>query len=164
VLLQDDMVCVMSRLHADANQPLSLDRFLALDFLDVSPNRTAGGIVDDLLAEIDCTRRVVLTVPHWLVVPDMLIALPVAVIMSARHAMTLEPGRFTIAPLPLPLEPLTWSLYWHPRHDTSAAHRWLRTRMTECAAALDASHRWPADRPSSVPADDPKLYDVAAAT
>ncbi|MGG1947441.1 LysR family transcriptional regulator [Trinickia sp. NRRL B-1857] len=136
ILLRDRMVCVTSRRYVSSHQPLSLDRFVALDFLNVSSSCTGSGVVDSRLAELHCARRVVLTVPHWLVVPDMLIALPVSVIMSARHAATLQSGRFAIQELPLALEPLIWSLYWHPRHDTNNAHRWLRTRILESTASM----------------------------
>lgn len=138
VALRDRMVCVQGRWHPDADKPLTLERFVSLDFLNVTTNPIDNSIVDNRLAEMHCPRRVVLNVPHWLVVPHMLNALPVAVIMSERHALSLADDRLVIRELPLALEPLTWSVYWHRRHDASAAHTWLRARITEAAASLDA--------------------------
>jgi DNA-binding transcriptional LysR family regulator len=137
-VFQDRLVCVVSRTHPEADRPLTLERFVALDFLNVSINPVDHGLVDTMLANLSCTRRIALNVPHWLVVPNMLDALPYAVIMSERHAQSLGDRRLVIHELPLPVEPVTWSLYWHRRHDASNAHAWLRNCIAEVAETLDA--------------------------
>ncbi|WP_323120154.1 LysR family transcriptional regulator [Burkholderia alba] len=143
-VLQDRMVCVLSRTHPDANRPLTLDQFLALDFLNVSINPVDHSLIDNLLASMNCTRRIAHNVPHWLVVPNMLDALPFAVIMSERHASSLGDARLVIRELPLAMEPVTWSLYWHRRHDASNAHAWLRQCIVEIAQSLEQVEREPA--------------------
>ena len=118
-------------------RPLTLERFLALDFLNVSINPVDHSLIDNQLANMHFTRRIALNVPHWLVVPNMLDALPYAVIMSERHALSLDDARLVIRELPLPMEPVTWSLYWHRRYDASNAHAWLRNCIVEVAEALE---------------------------
>ncbi|CAJ3305318.1 LysR family transcriptional regulator [Burkholderia pseudomallei] len=110
VLFQDRLVCVLSRRHPDANRPLTLERFAALDFLNVSINPVDSSLIDTMLADMRFTRRIAFNVPHWLVVPSMLEALPLAVIMSERHALSLGDSRLAIRELPLDLEPVTWTL------------------------------------------------------
>ncbi|WGS45022.1 LysR family transcriptional regulator [Burkholderia sp. JSH-S8] len=136
-VFQDRLVCVLSRGHPEAERPLTLERFLALDFLNVSINPVDHSLIDTLLANMNFTRRIALNVPHWLVVPNMLDALPYAVIMSERHALSLDDARLVIRELPLPMEPVTWSLYWHRRYDASNAHAWLRNCIVEVAEALE---------------------------
>ncbi|NTX32649.1 LysR family transcriptional regulator [Burkholderia pyrrocinia] len=136
-VFHDRMVCMMSRSHPDAGKPLTLERFLALDFLNVTINPVDHSLIDNLLANMNCKRRIALNVPHWLVVPNMLDALPYAVIMSERHAVSLDDARLVIRELPLAMEPVTWSLYWHRRYDGSNAHAWLRGRIVEVAEALE---------------------------
>ncbi|TCW82967.1 LysR family transcriptional regulator [Burkholderia sp. SRS-46] len=136
-VFHDRLVCVLSRSHPEAERPLTLERFLALDFLNVSINPVDHSLIDSLLANMNFTRRIALNVPHWLVVPNMLDALPYAVIMSERHALSLDDARLVIRELPLPMEPVTWSLYWHRRYDASNAHAWLRNCIAEVAAALE---------------------------
>jgi len=136
-VFQDRMVCVLSRQHPEANRPLTLERFLTLDFLNVSISTADGGWVDRVLSEMQCRRNIVLNVPHWLAVPQILQALPVAVIMSERHVRSLADKRLAIRELPLESEAISWSLYWHRRNDGSAAHRWMRQRICAAADSLD---------------------------
>ncbi|KVL86471.1 LysR family transcriptional regulator [Burkholderia stagnalis] len=136
-VFQDRLVCVLSRNHPEAERPLTLERFLALDFLNVSINPVDHSLIDNQLANMNFTRRIALNVPHWLVVPNMLDALPYAVIMSERHALSLDDARLVIRELPLPMEPVTWSLYWHRRYDASNAHAWLRNCIVEVAESLE---------------------------
>ncbi|CAJ3057584.1 LysR family transcriptional regulator [Burkholderia pseudomallei] len=136
VLFQDRLVCVLSRRHPDANRPLTLERFAALDFLNVSINPVDSSLIDTMLADMRFTRRIAFNVPHWLVVPSMLEALPLAVIMSERHALSLGDSRLAIRELPLDLEPVTWTLYWHRRYDNSVAHEWLRNCITDVVDAI----------------------------
>ncbi|RQR55302.1 LysR family transcriptional regulator [Burkholderia sp. Bp9125] len=136
-VFQDRLVCVLSRGHPEAERPLTLERFLALDFLNVSINPVDHSLIDNQLANMNFTRRIALNVPHWLVVPNMLDALPYAVIMSERHALSLDDVRLVIRELPLPMEPVTWSLYWHRRYDASNAHAWLRNCIVEVAESLE---------------------------
>ncbi|KAB0631178.1 LysR family transcriptional regulator [Burkholderia stagnalis] len=136
-VFQDRLVCVLSRNHPEAERPLTLERFLALDFLNVSINPVDHSLIDNQLANMNFTRRIALNVPHWLVVPNMLDALPYAVIMSERHALSLDDARLVIRELPLPMEPVTWSLYWHRRYDASNAHAWLRNCIVEVAELLE---------------------------
>ncbi|RQS06266.1 LysR family transcriptional regulator [Burkholderia sp. Bp9002] len=136
-VFQDRLVCVLSRGHPEAERPLTLERFLALDFLNVSINPVDHSLIDNQLANMNFTRRIALNVPHWLVVPNMLDALPYAVIMSERHALSLDDARLVIRELPLPMEPVIWSLYWHRRYDASNAHAWLRNCIVEVAESLE---------------------------
>ncbi|KWH36368.1 LysR family transcriptional regulator [Burkholderia stagnalis] len=136
-VFQDRLVCVLSRSHPEAERPLTLERFLALDFLNVSINPVDHSLIDNQLANMHFTRRIALNVPHWLVVPNMLDALPYAVIMSERHALSLDDARLVIRELPLQMEPVTWSLYWHRRYDASNAHAWLRNCIVEVAESLE---------------------------
>ncbi|KVN27096.1 LysR family transcriptional regulator [Burkholderia stagnalis] len=136
-VFQDRLVCVLSRNHPEAERPLTLERFLALDFLNVSINPVDHSLIDNQLANMNFTRRIALNVPHWLVVPNMLDALPYAVIMSERHALSLDDARLVIRELPLQMEPVTWSLYWHRRYDASNAHAWLRNCIVEVAESLE---------------------------
>jgi DNA-binding transcriptional LysR family regulator len=47
-----------------------------------------------------------------------------------KHTAGLREGMHAFA-LPLPVEPFTISLLWHPRMDGDPAHRWLRERVRE---------------------------------
>ncbi|UTH72734.1 LysR family transcriptional regulator [Chromobacterium sp. IIBBL 290-4] len=135
-VFQDRMVCVLSRHHPNADKPLTLERFLALDFLNVSITAGQHSLIDAQLNEIGCARRIALNIPHWFTAPNMLHALPYAIIMSERHALSLNDPQLVIHDLPLPIPDLSWTLYWHQRHDKSQAHAWLRDRIIETAKSL----------------------------
>ena len=37
---------------------------------------------------------------------------------------------------PLPLKPITETMFWHPRSEDDPAHRWLREELAELAASV----------------------------
>lgn len=136
-LLSDRMVCVMRRDHWAAHGPLDTGRFLSLDHLRVSISPVDSRFVDDVLARMGYRRRIAVNVPHWLVVPEVLRATDLATVMPTRLADVLarrEDG-FVHREIPFGSSSFDWALYWHRRHDGSAAHAWLREVVTEAMRA-----------------------------
>lgn len=57
-LLTDRFVCVARAGHPYAREPLSLDRYLSAQHIQVAPRGQPGGYIDDVLAERGRARRV----------------------------------------------------------------------------------------------------------
>ncbi|MFW8412682.1 LysR substrate-binding domain-containing protein, partial [Klebsiella pneumoniae] len=72
-LYQEEYVCLLREDHPQANQPLTLDRFCALEHVLVSwQGDSFRGVTDDALAALGRTRRVGLSVSSFLVLPEVL--------------------------------------------------------------------------------------------
>lgn len=142
-LLRDRMVCVMAKHHPLAEQELTLDKFLTAKHLKVSMSPIDGRYIDAALTRMGKSRDVMVNLPHWLVVPDVLRHSSMIAVISEHLAKRSEGGLVLKKP-PFDNMAFSWSLYWHRRYDSSPAHRWLRAKLA--AAAFDvAGGEFPCD-------------------
>jgi DNA-binding transcriptional LysR family regulator len=143
-LFDDRFRVVLRAGHPAAQQRLTLARYVALPHLLIAPRGTAGGYVDDALAEIGQSRRVAAAVPHFLVAPHVIAATDLVVTLAARvAAVVTEPFGLLSLPPPLELPTFTTAMLWHERAHHDAGQHWLRARI------LDVSPR--AAAPSAAP-------------
>jgi DNA-binding transcriptional LysR family regulator len=106
-LFTDRFVCVVRRNHPGVGRRLTLDRYLALDHIVVSPLGRPSHVAaaaDDVLT------------------------------VSVRAALALAPtlGLRLVEP-PLALASYSLNLLWHPRLDNEPANRWLRDVFVRAA-------------------------------
>ncbi|GAB3102236.1 LysR family transcriptional regulator [Aestuariicella hydrocarbonica] len=122
----EDYVCAMREGHPMATQrSLSLDQFCALDHAFGSyEGGNFRGPTDDALARIGRERRVVLSVPNFLLLPDILRATDVIAVVP-RRLVAVAQGLALTEP-PLHIAGFTKVLSWHPRSQHDPGHRWLR--------------------------------------
>ena len=121
-------VCVMREGHPLAAAPISLDTYCAARHLLVSFSGRPFGFVDEALAMVKRSRRIVLTVNQFFTAAqvvantDLLTILPRDFIPSTGIAQTLA-----WQPLPVQVPPLQVDMLWHRRKQSSPAHAWLRS-------------------------------------
>ena len=131
-LFEDRFVCIVRTDHPTARGPLTLDEFVALDHALIAPRGKRGGYVDRELTRLGKKRRVVATVPQFLVAPmliaesDLVLTLPERV---ARSFASMLPLR--VLPPPMELGTFSVSAYWHERQANDPAHAWLRGVVSE---------------------------------
>lgn len=133
-LFQGDYVCVMRQGHAFATGPLTLNRYCSARHMLVSFSGRAFGFVDEALALVGRTRRVVLTVNQFFTAgkvvanSDLLTVLP-------RHFINVTGFADQLVQRELPFEvPVVHvDALWHQRQDASSAHAWLRTKVRALA-------------------------------
>lgn len=119
-------------------------RYAAADHVNVSRRGRLGNVLDEALARLDLTRRVVVTAPtesaayEFVRGSDLVVTAPEATARSAAADLGM-----VLLPLPLDLPPAPVYLSWHQRYDTDPAHIWLRTlartALTEAVGARDHS-------------------------
>lgn len=120
-------VCVMRQDHPLAASPISLDAYCNARHLLVSFSGRPFGFVDEALAVIKRSRRIVLTVSQFFTASqvvahsDLLTILPRDFIASTGIAESLA-----WQPLPVAVPALQVDMLWHRRQQTSPAHAWLR--------------------------------------
>ena len=129
-LYDEEYVCLMRHAHPDAGQPLTLDRFCALEHVLVSyEGESFWGVTDEALASVGRQRQIGLSVSSFLVLPDILAISDMIAVVPARLAYD-DPRMHVLSP-PLPIAGFTKSMAWHERTHRDAAHQWLRNLVHE---------------------------------
>ncbi|MFF0491108.1 LysR family transcriptional regulator [Nocardia sp. NPDC004068] len=101
--------------------------YAGAEHLTVSRRGRLTNLIDDALARLDLTRRVVATAPteraafEFVRESDLVVTAPES---TAREAFS-DLG-LVLLPIPLDLPPAEVYLSWHQRYDTDPAHIWLR--------------------------------------
>jgi DNA-binding transcriptional LysR family regulator len=93
--------------------------------------------VDDALAQIGRRRRIVLSTPHFLVVPHLLLETPLIATMHGRAARWLG-GAFNLKTSPVPADVSSFqeSMVWREVVDRDPAQLWLRQTILNLAHGL----------------------------
>lgn len=127
-LLREGFACVLRKGSAAARRKLTLARYLALDHLLVAPRGLPGSPLDDALARAgQPARRVVLTVPHFLVAPHVIATTDLVWTAPAQLARTFAAQLpLVVREPPLALDTFTLMMRWHQRLDRDAGLTWLR--------------------------------------
>ncbi|MEU6310647.1 LysR family transcriptional regulator [Streptomyces sp. NPDC047014] len=106
---------------------VTAERYADVEHVTVSRRGNLSNAVDDALAQLGLTRRVVATAPTEAAAlefargSDLAISVPEATTRSAVADLGL-----VVLPLPLELPAAPIYLSWHQRYDTDQAHAWLR--------------------------------------
>ena len=137
LIFRDDTVCILRADHPYAAEPLTLQRYLELDHIEALPVGAVGA-ADALLTAQGHTRRVVMTVPNFLIAPFMVTQSDCCFTLAHRIARPLAailPLR--IRPLPYDMPEVTIGAFWHERVHHDPAHRWLRKLLVEAGTELE---------------------------
>lgn len=114
--------------HPDLQQPPTLEQFCALDHVIASPEGGGfEGITDNALAQLGRSRRVVLSVPHFLFLTSVLANSDLVAMLPSRLARNEKRLQMVEAPVQVPgFEML---MLWHERSHRDPAHQWLREHI-----------------------------------
>ncbi|QDG76301.1 LysR family transcriptional regulator [Labrenzia sp. PHM005] len=128
-----DFVCVCRGGHSAVGQRLTLQEYVKLQHMIVSPEKGGfSGLVDDKLAEKGLTRNVQVSTPHFLSAcqyvagTDFLLTLPRQVALMGAKAFGLQ-----VFELPFELDGFSTSIHWHRRLDKDPEHIALRDLLQE---------------------------------
>ncbi|XLP81673.1 LysR family transcriptional regulator [Mannheimia haemolytica] len=125
VLYEERYVCAMSKTHPMAQTPLSLDQFCNLPFAMLSYNGGEfSGATDLALQKIGLQRKVMVSVNHISLLPQLLQGSDLVAVLPERLAKTLP--NVYLQPPPIEVEGFTMMMAWHERTEQDTAHRWLR--------------------------------------
>jgi DNA-binding transcriptional LysR family regulator len=149
MLLRDQHSCLIRRGHpairtwrtkaGQKSAPLTLEAYVALDHLLISPTGQGPGLIDRLLEQRGLTRRIALRIPHFysaleiLARSDLILTAPSALARVARSDHEL----IAFAP-PLQVPGHTLNLIWHERFTLDPGHAWLRDILAGCAQAAQS--------------------------
>lgn len=133
-VLAERYVVIVRRDHPQVSSTISLDQLCALDHVVVSP-RGGGftGATDVALAAHGRQRRVVLSVPSFLMVPEIVARSDMAALVPERVARD-RADRLQLLRPPVRVPGFAIAMVWHHRTDRHPALGWLRDRVRALAA------------------------------
>jgi DNA-binding transcriptional LysR family regulator len=130
-LFVERFVCVVRKGHPRVGERLTLDDYCALDHVLVSPSgRAFVAPADDALAALGRSRHVRLSVPHFLLVPEILKRSDMIAVLPERLARGYG-ERFRVFELPFELAPISVVAIWHERTHRDPALAWLRQAVAD---------------------------------
>lgn len=132
---QDDYVVLAREGHPRLEGALSLEQYLEERHVAVLPWEDEASIVDSTLQRMKRSRDVAVELPSMMVAPsvvavtDFLLTLPRS---AAAHALACSP--LTTFPAPFRPPPYTLKAFFHPRHASTSAHRWMLEQLKQLLA------------------------------
>lgn len=132
-LYRDQACCIVGKAVL-GSEALTLDRYCQLAHLQVVPARESyfDEAVTTKLASLGRDRNVVLTVPDFLGVTDIVKNAPIAATVATTLLRSGDVAEgLDVRPLPFSLPDMQVGLYWHDRTHGSAVHKWLRAMIIE---------------------------------
>jgi DNA-binding transcriptional LysR family regulator len=125
VLFSERYVLVGRAGHPRLQRRPSLAQFVKLEHVVVSPDGGGfHGVTDSALGGVGLTRRVVLSVPHFLFVLSALASTDLVAMLPARLVRD-NPALKVVEP-PLEVPGYDLAMLWHERCHRDPAHQWLR--------------------------------------
>jgi DNA-binding transcriptional LysR family regulator len=137
-LLTERYVAIVRRDHPTVRRTMTLDAFLALEHVVVSP-RGSGfrGPTDDALEALGLRRKVVLSVGSFLVVPEIVARSDLAALVPERIVRHRADALRLLEP-PIEVAGYSMSLVWHERSHQHPGHRWARDALVQAVQQVDA--------------------------
>lgn len=132
-LYADRFVVVARHGHPRLKRTLTVDDFCALDHVLLARRgHTFAGAaqIDDALAATGRKRRVRLSVPHFLLVPELVASSEMISVLPERLARS-HADRLQAFDLPLDVPHLTFAAVWHERTHRNPAQAWLRQSLAD---------------------------------
>ena len=128
--------------HVLAGAPLSLDAFCQAQHVLVSFSGRAYGLIDEALASVNRSRRVVLTVNQFFTTGSVVVHSDLLAVMP-RHFVQVTgfAPQLAVRELPFDVPPIQVDALWHQRHDADSAQSWLRAQVLAVAQAVPLATR-----------------------
>ncbi|MFC7518546.1 LysR family transcriptional regulator [Herbaspirillum sp. GCM10030257] len=118
--------------HPHLRPKLTLAQFCELEHVIVSPDRGGFyGVTDDALAKAGLTRKVVLSVPHFLLMMSVLASTDLVAMLPSRLVGNTKTLQIIEPPVDVPRYEMV--MLWHERSHRDPAHEWLRETIATSA-------------------------------
>lgn len=137
-LAEDLNLCALWASNDLLRNPLTADAYAAASHLQVSIDGISEGVADKALAAIGKSRKVVATIPHYVMAPWVIKDTNLLAILGSRVLLALNPGSETVMiHPPLTLPKVAISLIYNKQSDSDPGHTWLRRLILQVSNALN---------------------------
>ena len=137
-LFTEEFVCAMSADHPLAGRSqLSLEEYLDCAHVVVDVFDGSQSAIDRHLSALGTSRTPSLRIPYHFAAAPAVVGNQLVATLPSRllERPGRDPGVRLVRP-PAEIEPMTYSLSWHPRLHDDPAQRWLRTTIVETVRAV----------------------------
>ena len=137
-LFSDREVCIMRKDHPDIVSTLTMEQYIAAEFIALSVSEYEEQAIDVQLKEIGIKRKIRLiveneaTIPHLIVKTDFLANVVDLVANAFAPWLPIK-----IMPMPIPITDIKFYQYWHTRHQKEPAHVWLRQTIKNVCETIN---------------------------
>ncbi|ENO7841452.1 LysR family transcriptional regulator [Vibrio cholerae] len=129
-LFNDNYAVVMCRNHPLANQPITLESYCQSRHVIISGNGLGKTDMDHELKKLNYQREVVASLPHFSMVPELLINTDLIATLPRRLVTHLgQRYEITVADLPFYTADFRVEQFWHLIHHSSPIHQWVRQEI-----------------------------------
>lgn len=136
-LFQESYVCLVSENHKEIRDNLTLEHFLKYPHILVTMAGDTRGFMDRLLADRGLKRRVAVSLPFNLVVPELIAQTDMLATMPTRVARLSAWRGLRSFSVPIESAGYRETMLWHGRNDSDPAHRWLRNLIEAVSCDVD---------------------------
>lgn len=139
-LMDESLACVVRRDHPEIGESLTRRQFERLKHVNVlPPGRIRAGLFQ-ALSKQNLKREVVVSVTHFLAVPEMIAVTDYCATLPLQICRILERDpRLKVLPSPVDLGTFPVELAWHVRYRNDPAHKWLRAAIIDVSRSLSQS-------------------------
>lgn len=125
-LLHERFALILSKSHPNAEKPITLDLFCAMDHVIASPGGGGfRGVVDTVLGSLGRSRKVVGSLNSFLLVPSIVKSSHCVAVVPEQLALA-HKDELTIAEMPFDIPGFDLFQSWHPHSNSDKGHIWLR--------------------------------------
>jgi len=131
-LFQQHYVGMVAADHARVRSDPTLETYLAEGHVVVTPSGTGHSLINRVLAQRALERKVVLEVPNYLGVANIIAHTDLLATVPLRLAeLIADENAVRLFSLPFEIPEYQVKQHWHERSHHDPAHRWLRTVVTD---------------------------------
>ncbi len=136
-LIDDSFACVVRADHPNVSSEISREQYERLRHVNVlPPGRLRVGLFQALERQ-GLRRDVVVSVTHFLAVPEMIAATDYCTTLPRLVCLHLaRDPRLKVVPTPVDLCTYPVEMAWHVRYRNDPAHRWLRSLIGEVVSEV----------------------------
>ncbi|WP_269500155.1 LysR family transcriptional regulator [Castellaniella sp. S9] len=138
VLLEDEIVCLMSADHPMAGRPMALEDYCQARHVVPTPySIRQRGMIDTVLTSLRVERDQVVEAQSFMLAPYLLPGTDL-VFTTTRHFARYYAGLLPLAIVDSPIDfpPMRFYQLWHPRNHHAPSHQWLRRLLADCGRSI----------------------------
>jgi DNA-binding transcriptional LysR family regulator len=133
-IFKEPTCCIVSRNHpiAESVSTLTLEDFLELEHIALRPTRTHVPKIESVLEELGVTRKIIVEVSNFAVMPAIVEGTHLAAIMPESLArQSAQAQNLYFYPNPVFNEPIPVYQIWHKHFENDEGHKWFRSMLKE---------------------------------
>lgn len=140
-MIADPFICVADAANRDIPDRLSLDEFLKLPQIDVSPSGTGllRRYFERAQRRFKDERDIVSVLTSFASLPEMLSGSAAVSLMPSRMLPLLANGSLRKIDIDFDLPAYDISIWWHPRTNTDPMMQWCRSELIKLASKISGA-------------------------